>query len=155
MNIEPGFFEWLGLVKSTQNHLPHFFTPQALIENGFKINVKYKPQMSLEKLQRKMDEDESPEQLYERNGNVTKSILENSTGNVLIVAHAMSLDTCTRPLRKLATPPGSDCQVFAKFGFCSLAAVEEDNKKRWSLVKPPSLRFTSLANKGLDWSILK
>ncbi|KAG8238679.1 hypothetical protein J437_LFUL018641 [Ladona fulva] len=114
---------------------------------------------------------ETAEEFYERCHFVMKKIVEDTGkggkgGNVLVVAHAANLDTCTRQLTG-SLPRSSDemrrfCQ---RVPYCSVAMVSEivpqsvgDGKRTeessWKLSEPPFPPLTHSPNLRFDWKVL-
>lgn len=76
-------------------------------------------------------------------------------GNILIVAHATTLDTCTRQL--IGAEPRSTNelrQVIHKIPYCSLGIVEEVGSGNWKLVEPECLPVTHSKNPRFEWNAL-
>eukprot|EP00088_Acartia_fossae_P057739 TRINITY_DN6738_c0_g1_i1.p1 TRINITY_DN6738_c0_g1~~TRINITY_DN6738_c0_g1_i1.p1 ORF type:complete len:713 (-),score=118.88 TRINITY_DN6738_c0_g1_i1:256-2394(-) len=123
MNLEPGLFEWLAWY---QDSMPDWMDAEELISAGYNIDATYKPYISADELQ---DCQESCQQFYIRNFFVTQCALqatEEVGGNVLLVAHAGSLDTCTRQLiGKDPRPVNSLMSIVRKVPYCAVAMVEE------------------------------
>lgn len=75
-------------------------------------------------------------------------------GNILIVAHATTLDTCTRQLIGEAPRNTNELrQVIHKIPYCSLANVEEIDGQ-WKLVEPECLPVTHSKNPRFEWNAL-
>lgn len=123
MNLEPGLFEWLAWY---QDSLPDWMSAKELIDAGYNVDESYKPYISYEEL---YDCQESCQQFYIRNFFVTQCALqatEELGGNVLLVGHAASLDTCTRQLvGKDPRPVNNLMSIVRKVPYCAVAMVEE------------------------------
>lgn len=173
MNMEPGLFEWLGWY---QNTMPDFMTPDEMSKAGYNIEVSYKPYISAEELQ---DTQESCEQYYTRNFFVTQCILqatEEYGGDVLLVAHAATLDTCTRQITGESSRPLAEMMnIVRKIPYCSMSAIEEvrndviesggGSVKRgsrlagaqnvtWRKITPPVAPLTHSSNARYEWKVL-
>lgn len=165
MNIEPGIFEWLAW---HQNAMPDWIGPEELLEAGYNIDCKYKPYISAEELQ---DTEETSEQYFTRNFFVTQCILQSTEGlggNLLFVAHASSLDTCTRQIVGEAPRAMTELmQVVRKVPYCAMSVIEEggnrggagkkDGRKdkfSWKLVDPPVPPMTHCSNARFNWELL-
>ncbi|KAI6190282.1 putative ubiquitin associated and SH3 domain-containing protein A [Aphelenchoides bicaudatus] len=99
IRIEPGLFDWLGFY---MDKLPVFMSTQELQDAGFEIDHNYKSILSIEKLLR--NRGETSENFYNRISNVTSRInSSSSSGTVLIVSHAITIDAGVRSLLKLST----------------------------------------------------
>merc|ERR1711872_234328 len=71
---------------------------EELIAAGYNVEPNYKPYISSEELQ---DTQETCQQFFIRNFFITQCALqatEEAGGNVLLVGHAATLDTCSRQL---------------------------------------------------------
>eukprot|EP00063_Salmo_salar_P072127 XP_014046962.1 PREDICTED: ubiquitin-associated and SH3 domain-containing protein B-like [Salmo salar] len=91
-----------------------------------------------------------------RSYQVTKDILsdcKNMGNNILIVAHASSLEACTRQLQGRSPQTSKDfIQVVRKIpylGFCS--CEEQGDTGVWQLVDPPILPLTHGPNHSFNW----
>ena len=113
INIEPGLFEWLAWY---QDEMPSWMTAQVidevmminiindtdhqeLISAGYNVEPSYKPYISSEELHDTVQE--TCGQFFIRNFFITQCALqatEEAGGNVLLVGHAATLDTCSRQL---------------------------------------------------------
>ena len=145
--IEPTAFEWFGWYK---NSMPNWMSAQELKNHGFNINVDHSPLVSVKDLQL----DETVKDYYNRCHRLAQHLLgkhEKDGGDILIVAHAGSLDTHTRFL--LGKPSRSDRemhQILSSFTYCCLCcAVENPHTKMFSLTNPP---IAPLQN--FDWRAL-
>ncbi|XP_046402708.1 protein UBASH3A homolog isoform X2 [Ischnura elegans] len=167
--IEPGLFEWLGWYVE---ELPNWMDAEDLINAGFNVMTNREPYVSVETLanQRK----ETVENFYERCHFVIRKALEDTardggSGNLLVVAHAANLDTCTRQLVGLAPRPTHDMRrLCQKVPYCSVAMVQEvpdvdmniemrDHElegKVWRLCEPPFPPVTHSSNIRFDWKII-
>jgi len=123
IHIEPGLFEWLAWY---QDAMPSWMSPDDLINSGYNVDHNYKPYISSEELQ---DTQETCQQFYIRNFFVTQCALqatEEAGGNVLLVGHAATLDTCSRQLiGKEPRPVNELMTIIRKVPYCSVAMVEE------------------------------
>ena len=100
LHVEPGLFEWLAWYQECG--VPDWMSSRDLLAAGFNADESYEPFISMEELrdtQAQLQQPESIDQFYTRNFFVTRCILqatEEAGGNLLLVAHAVSLDTCSR-----------------------------------------------------------
>lgn len=152
INIEPALFEFLQWY---QDELPDFLSPEQLRHNGFNINIDYKSILSVSQLD--MHVHESLTDFYKRNFKVVELELQNQTfsdSNVLIVGHATTLDTCSRPLLGKSIPtPNIVSQVMQKIPFASLIELKEVEKNNWKLKQPPVLPLMHTNNGRFNWKI--
>jgi len=123
INIEPGLFEWLAWY---QDEMPSWMSSEELIAAGYNIEPSYKPYISSEELQ---DSQESCQQFFIRNFFITQCALqatEEAGGNVLLVGHAATLDTCSRQLVGKEPRQVTDLMaIVRKVPYCSVAMLEE------------------------------
>lgn len=149
--IEPGLFEWLAWY---QDGIPQFYTPQELKDLGFNVNTEYEPIISIDQLKQFMDENMS--ELYKRNSSVTEFVIKDPfMGNVLIVGHAITLDTCTRSvIGKEERLPADVNKLMYKIPYCSLVKIQEIDNDSWALVDVPLSQITHTNNQRFDWNYL-
>lgn len=150
MRLEPGLFEWTKWVSG--NSLPAWISPSDLAASHFSVDTTYRPLVPVNKL----TVSESYETYMSRSYQVTKDILsdcKNAGNNILIVAHASSLEACTRQLQGRSPQNTKDfIQVVRKIpylGFCS--CEEQLDTGVWQLVDPPILPLTHGPNHTFDW----
>ncbi|KAM7399822.1 hypothetical protein PAMP_019066 [Pampus punctatissimus] len=137
---------------STQARLVAWIPPTDLAAAHFSVDTTYRPLIPVSKL----TVSESYENYMSRSYQVTKDILsdcKNTGNNVLIVAHASSLEACTRQLQGRGPHSAKDfIQVVRKIpylGFCS--CEEQGDTGVWQLVDPPILPLTHGPNHAFDW----
>lgn len=145
--------EWMAWYPEPDQ--PKWMTPEQFKENGYNINLDYKPLFSYKELLKRQNE--SSEDYYDRSHLVSTTVLAGTTGNVLLVGHAASLDTCTRQLT--GNPARNErevCKMVHKIPYCGISTAEESPlTKQWTLVKPPILTLQHTGNQRYDWKILK
>lgn len=150
IKVEPGLFEWLVWYPEA---LPNWLTREELVAAGYNIDLEYEPFVSQNDLS---EAQETCEEFYLRSGFVTQSALSaNTTGNILFVAHAATLDVCSREL--IGNTPRSSSEMgklLQKVPYCSLATFSKNNDK-WEFVEPPSLPITHSNNQRFDWKALQ
>ncbi|KAL1460797.1 hypothetical protein WDU94_012743 [Cyamophila willieti] len=151
INIEPGLFEWLAWYPDT---LPDWMSIEEFRTAGFNVNPDYKPLLSLEELAELRSE--TCEQFYIRNQQLTETIISNTgVGNMLLVGHAATLDTCSRQL--LGAPPRTSqdmTKLLKNIPYCSLCTLELDVNDRWNLIDTPAPPLTHSNNHRFDWKVL-
>uniref|UniRef100_H3DA38 Ubiquitin associated and SH3 domain containing Bb n=1 Tax=Tetraodon nigroviridis TaxID=99883 RepID=H3DA38_TETNG len=150
MRVEPGLFEWTKWVSGSS--LPAWAPPADLAAAHFSVDTSYRPLVPVSKLA----VSEPYESYMSRSFQVTKDILSACRGsgnNVLIVAHASSLEACTRQLQGRSPPSPKDfIQIVRKIpylGFCS--CQEQGDTGVWQLADPPILPLTHGPNHSFDW----
>lgn len=135
IHVEPGLFEWLGWYA---DGMPAWLSVPDLAACGYNVDESYCPYIPIDGLRdtwQQSNEPESVEQFYERNSFVTQCILqrtETKGGNLLLVAHAISGDTCSRQVT--GNDPRSYeqmIQITRKVGYCGVTVLqeEEDNQE--------------------------
>ncbi|KAH8243852.1 hypothetical protein KR032_010813 [Drosophila birchii] len=149
IKVEPGLFEWMAWYPSG---VPDWLTKNELVEAKYNVDLDYEPVQPSSELTVRLKE--STEQFYERNHDVIQQLLEQTTGNILVVAHATTLDTCSRQLTGGAPRSTNELrQVIHKIPYCSLATVEQMDGV-WKLVEPECLPVTHSKNPRFEWNAL-
>ncbi|XP_017039842.1 protein UBASH3A homolog isoform X2 [Drosophila ficusphila] len=149
IKLEPGLFEWMAWYPSG---VPDWLTKNELIEAKYDVDLDYEPVQPSSDLTARLKE--STEQFYERNHDVILQLLEQTTGNILVVAHATTLDTCSRQLTGGVPRSTNELrQVIHKIPYCSLATVEQVDGV-WKLVEPECLPVTHSKNPRFEWNAL-
>uniref|UniRef100_A0A8C8GQ68 SH3 domain-containing protein n=1 Tax=Oncorhynchus tshawytscha TaxID=74940 RepID=A0A8C8GQ68_ONCTS len=150
IRVEPGLFEWTKWVSGSS--LPAWIPPTDLAASHFTVDTTYRPLIPITKL----SVSESYDTYMSRSYQVTKDILsdcKNMGNNILIVAHASSLEACTRQLQGRSPQTSKDfIQVVRKIpylGFCS--CEEQGDTGVWQLVDPPILPLTHGPNHSFNW----
>ncbi|XP_065224414.1 ecdysteroid-phosphate phosphatase-like [Planococcus citri] len=153
IRIEPGLFEWLTWYT---NYYPEFMTDDELIAAGYDIDKTYEPFMTRDELKTHLKE--NCDQYYSRNFEVVKKSLktadEQGPGYILIVAHASSLDTCSRQLMGLE-PRKEEAmsKIMMKVPYCSVVHLEKQNSL-WTLNESPVPSISHSLNKRFDYKVL-
>ncbi|KAF4521815.1 hypothetical protein B566_EDAN012472 [Ephemera danica] len=153
IRLEPGLFEWLGWYPDS---LPDFLDQQELREAGFHIHRSYQPFVKLEELQVRR---ESCEQFYMRSFYLAQSVLKSTEdigGNILLVGHAATLDSCSRQLVG-GTPRTSQemRSIITKIPYCSTALVQVDDDSKWRLKEPSFPPITHCSVVRFDWRVMQ
>ncbi|XP_029699834.1 ubiquitin-associated and SH3 domain-containing protein B-like isoform X3 [Takifugu rubripes] len=150
MRVEPGLFEWTKWVSGSS--LPGWIPLSDLAAAQFSVDVSYRPLVPAGRLA----VSEPYESYMSRSFQVTKDILSDCRSggsNVLIVAHASSLEACTRQLQgRSPLSPRDFVQVVRKvpyLGFC--CCQEQRDTGVWQLVDPPILPLTHGPNHSFAW----
>uniref|UniRef100_A0A8C6SEI7 Ubiquitin associated and SH3 domain containing Ba n=1 Tax=Neogobius melanostomus TaxID=47308 RepID=A0A8C6SEI7_9GOBI len=105
IRVEPGLFEWTKWVSGTC--LPTWIPPSELVAANLSLDTTYRPHFPVSKL----TVSESYDTYISRSFQVTREILSEckTLGNtVLIVAHASSLEACTRQMQGLSPQNAKD-----------------------------------------------
>ncbi|KAF8773959.1 ecdysteroid-phosphate phosphatase-like [Argiope bruennichi] len=149
INIEPGLFEWLSWYR---DGMPKWMSLEELKSYGFNVSMDYQPILTPMDL---MNTKESSEEYYNRNYLVTTKLLEKYPGNLFFVAHAASLDTCSRQLT--GKPPRKEqdlLTIVPKATYASVALVEQQADGMWHLADPPFPPLMHTNNASFDWRTL-
>ncbi|XP_017892863.1 protein UBASH3A homolog isoform X2 [Ceratina calcarata] len=147
MKIEPGLIEWLAWYP---NGVPVWMTSEELLNAGFNIDKSYDPIIKAKELPLK----ENAAQYYERSFELIKRIIENTVGNILIVAHAASLAACTRQLTGGRVPPASEVTRLAQKVPYLACLTAREGLDGWQLHPPPFPPITHTSNTRFDWKVL-
>uniref|UniRef100_A0A672F696 Ubiquitin associated and SH3 domain containing Ba n=1 Tax=Salarias fasciatus TaxID=181472 RepID=A0A672F696_SALFA len=150
IRVEPGLFEWTKWVSGTC--LPAWIPPADLAAANLSVDTTYRPHISIGKLA----VSESYDTYISRSFQVTREILtecKNLGNTVLIVAHASSLEACTRQIQGLTPQNSKDfVQVVRKIPYLGFCACEEMGETGvWQLVDPPILPLTHGPNHSFNW----
>ncbi|KAK4885319.1 hypothetical protein RN001_001590 [Aquatica leii] len=150
IKLEPGLFEWLVWYPES---LPDWLTPEELVTANYNIDLEYKPVVPQTEL---METHETCEEFYMRSAFVTQKIVSSSTsGNILLVAHACSLDVCSRDLLGCAPrASGEMTKLLSKVPYCGLLTLCHSNGK-WDMVETPCPPITHTNNQRFDWKVLQ
>lgn len=150
IRVEPGLFEWTKWVSGTT--LPAWLSPAELTAANLSVDTTYRPHIPVSKLV----VSESYDMYISRSFQVTKEIISECKGkgyNILIVAHASSLEACTRLLQGLSPQNAKDfVQVVRKIPYLGFCACEElRDTGIWQLTDPPILPMTHGPTGGFNW----
>ncbi|XP_077962413.1 ubiquitin associated and SH3 domain containing Bb isoform X1 [Gasterosteus aculeatus] len=150
VRVEPGLFEWTKWVSGSS--LPAWIPPADLAAAHFSVDATYRPLVAVDSL----SASESYESYMRRSHQVTRDILSdrrNAGNHVLIVAHASSLEACTRQLQGRGPQSAKDfIQVVRKIPYLGFCCCEEQaDTGVWQLVDPPILPLTHGPNHSFDW----
>ncbi|KAK7925537.1 hypothetical protein WMY93_007847 [Mugilogobius chulae] len=150
IRVEPGLFEWTKWVSGTC--LPSWIPPSELAAANLSLDTTYRPHFPISKL----TTSESYDTYISRSFQVTREILsecKNLGNTVLIVAHASSLEACTRQIQGLSPQNSKDfVQVVRKIPYLGFCACEELGETGvWQLADPPILPLTHGPNHSFNW----
>uniref|UniRef100_A0A672FSA8 Ubiquitin associated and SH3 domain containing Ba n=1 Tax=Salarias fasciatus TaxID=181472 RepID=A0A672FSA8_SALFA len=145
IRVEPGLFEWTKWVSGTC--LPAWIPPADLAAANLSVDTTYRCTLAVS---------ESYDTYISRSFQVTREILtecKNLGNTVLIVAHASSLEACTRQIQGLTPQNSKDfVQVVRKIPYLGFCACEEMGETGvWQLVDPPILPLTHGPNHSFNW----
>ncbi|XP_014678843.1 PREDICTED: protein UBASH3A homolog [Priapulus caudatus] len=156
LRVEPALFEWMGWYKARR---ATFMTPAEFADAGYNVDVAYCALVD----ERQLATAETLADYYARSERATRHAVahaaaEGAGGDVLLVAHAASLEVNTRGLLGLQPRTYSALsRIMNGTPYCSLAALEEGSSASaaWSLVQPPCMPVTHMSNPEFDWTVLK
>ncbi|CAH8519421.1 unnamed protein product [Schistosoma intercalatum] len=154
IRIEPHLFEWYGWYVG--GCIPKMMTVHQLKQAGYNVDTNYTPLSSYND----NDKYESIQGYCDRTAVLIKRILnvhKSKDTCLLIVAHASSLDTCTRHLvcHKFRNNLSSDefHHRTSIVPYCGLLLAQEN--RRWNLINPPIPNSCSYTrNIDFDWKQL-
>ncbi|ESO97246.1 hypothetical protein LOTGIDRAFT_114998 [Lottia gigantea] len=151
--IEPSLFEYLGWYHPI---IPIWMKPEELHKQGFKINTGYTPFLAI----KDMNLDESIQECYDRTANFSRFVVKKlppDGGNILLVAHAGSLDMCTHQLCGLNAKSATDFHLqLTSIPYCGLCMVQEDMEaKKWIMKEPPIPSLIHGSNRSFDYKLLQ
>ncbi|XP_018645579.1 hypothetical protein Smp_151720 [Schistosoma mansoni] len=154
IRIEPHLFEWYGWYVG--GCIPKMMTVHQLKHAGYNVDTNYTPLSSYND----NDKYESIQGYCDRTAVLIKRILnvhKSKDTCLLIVAHASSLDTCTRHLvchgfrNSLSTDEFHHRTSIVPY--CGLLLAQEN--RRWNLINPPIPNSCSYTrNSDFDWKQL-
>lgn len=163
INVESCLFEWLSWYPVSKR--PVFLSPKQMLDNGFNINTLYEPVVPVKELFAKQTE--SLSDYYSRCFLLMTEITKTTTGNILVVGHSSSLDTCTRNMIGESSRGPSDFLSLIKgIPYCAVSMIQQsnptsqesgdsNNQITWKLVKPPVLTLQHSLNQKYEWKSLK
>lgn len=146
MKVEYGMFEWLGWYESA---VPNWLSEKEL---GviFNVDQDYKPVVTREYLEENTKE--SLESFYDRNSSTMREIMNNCEGDILVVAHATNLETCTRQLINREPRTRADLRnLLMKVPYLAAVAMEQYDDSSFQLIEPPCLTLTHNSCAKFDW----
>lgn len=130
IKVEPDFIEWLAWYP---NGIPVWMTSEELLKAGFNVDANYDPIVKTKELPLK----ENSVQYYERSYELIKKVIENTDGNILIVAHAASLAACTRQLTGDKIPPAAEVTKLVQRVPYLACLTARQSLHGWQLHPPP------------------
>ncbi|XP_038657220.1 ubiquitin-associated and SH3 domain-containing protein A-like [Scyliorhinus canicula] len=148
IRVEPGLFEWMKW--EGERAIPNFMSAAELKAAEYSVDINYSVHVPVSNL--------IPSETYEdyinRCSSVMKAIVDrDEAGNILLVAHASTLDCCTRPL--LGLPPKNPkefVQMVRKIPALGLCCCEEVKEtKNWQMIEPPVRTLTHGPNPAFSW----
>ncbi|CAI5455446.1 unnamed protein product [Caenorhabditis angaria] len=145
-SVEPSLFEWMTWARYAR---PCWIPPKELKRLGYPVNDHYVPCFSDKDLRM----DETMQHFYQRSYAAMNKILkECPEGNILIVAHGASLETCTRQLVG-GEIRNSDDFYYLVQNTPYLACIEISGGSRngsWNLSGSPIPSFSHTYNRPFD-----
>ncbi|KAG5672576.1 hypothetical protein PVAND_002693 [Polypedilum vanderplanki] len=152
LNVEYGLFEWCLWYEELG--LPNFLSEKEL---GviFNVNEEYIPFLKREDLEEILKE--SLEDFYNRSLSTMRKILSSTTeeGDILIVAHAINLETCTRELVGKEQRSRAELRnLLMRIPYLACVSILETEDSRYQLIEPPCLTLTHNSCSKFDWRIL-
>ncbi|XP_037030338.1 protein UBASH3A homolog isoform X1 [Bradysia coprophila] len=152
IRIEFALFEWMAWY---QDKVPEWCTKDELFADNFNIDMDYESFMTKEDLQHSTKE--TAEQFYRRNHSAVEHFLQhNESGNVLMVGHACTLDSCSRLLiGRNARTQEELSHLLQKVPYCSTIVIEQSpSDNEWHLKDPCCFPVTHNKNTRFDWTAI-
>jgi len=149
LNIEYGLFEWCGWY---ERGLPNWLSERehAVL---FNVNEHYRPIM--ERSYVESCAKESLEQFYDRNATTMRELAKHSDGDILIVAHATNLETCSRQLVGKEPRSRNDLKgLLMRIPYLAAVAMQKNTDGSYQLIEPPCLTLSHNSCPKFDWKIL-
>lgn len=150
LNIEYGLFEWVGWYEMG---LPCWLSEKEL---GVIFNVDERYQPIIDRSALEGISKESLDEFYDRNSTTMSELLKSCDGDILIVAHATNLETCTRQLTGKEPRTRADLRnLLMKVPYLAAIAMQQtDDSTSYQLIEPPCLTLTHNSCSKFDWRIL-
>lgn len=154
MNVEYGLFEWCVWYEMG---LPQFLSEKEL---GVIFNVNENYRSIMNRVDLAEISKESLEDFYTRSSSTMRQLLNNcdSDGDILIVAHAINLETCTRELVGKEQRSRAELRTLLMsipyLAVVTLIEVEDDPVNHYRLIEPPCLTLTHNSCSKFDWRLL-
>jgi len=152
IRVDFGLFEWMTWY---QDNMPDWMTKEELYADNFNIDMEYVPVTTKDELQESTKE--NAEQFYKRNHMVVENMLKtHASGNVLIVGHACTLDSCTRLIIGRKERPHAELsRLLQKVPYCSMAVIEHSpSDNDWHLADPCCYPVTHNNNARFEWKVI-
>jgi len=150
INLELGLFEWM---KWCHGILPKFVEWESLTNFGINVSKTYKSLVKSNDLK----SDERSDKYFQRSFKLMSHLLKETTGDILIVGHAASLDVLTRQIQGFNPRPMAEFVRFVtKVPYCASVVLEQcpGSGLTCQLIKPPYSRLTHSPNPVFDWQQL-
>ena len=155
IKVEHGLFEWLAWCRG---EIPKFMSAEDLGKFGLQIDPTYTPLVSVKDLK----PNETHLEFYKRMYNITRLLLKNlgpNSGNIMIVGHAATLETCTRQLTGgQPRNPQDLTKLVQKIPYCGVCVCQESGQGKsstWDFIDPPVPPLTHAPNIRFDWRCLQ
>lgn len=169
MRIEPALFEWAVWHK----HLLQldWCTREELVADHFNVAADYVPVIEPAQINDRFEE--TYDEFYDRNAELAHRVAHtHKTGNVLLVGHAATLDTCSQGLCGSERRPLSELMtLMLKVPYCSIVMLEQEEQpeqvegesesavvapSKWKIVTDgPRNTVTHSNNQRFDANVLK
>ncbi|KAL3288123.1 hypothetical protein HHI36_002572 [Cryptolaemus montrouzieri] len=149
IRVEPTLFEWVAWYPEGR---PEWMSKEELLAAGFNIDTEYVPFMEENEIR---ESKETCENYYSRSAALTNKVISSHpSGNILMVGHASTLDTCSRDLLQGGSRDSDSLfKIVQKIPYCSLVELSY-NDNGWNCTEPPCPPITHCTNNRFDWKIL-
>lgn len=152
IRVEFALFEWMLFYRDNK---PEWCTKEELYADNFNIDMEYESMMTKEELLSLTNE--NCEEFYRRNHSVVEEFLKtHESGNVLMVGHSCTPETCTRLLvGKDVRKKEELFSLLQKVPFCGMSMAEySPTKNEWQLKDSSCFPVTHNKNERFDWSAI-
>nr|XP_023011984.1 protein UBASH3A homolog isoform X2 [Leptinotarsa decemlineata] len=149
IRVEPGLFEWTAWYK---DDVPGWMSIEELKNCGYNIDETYVPCVSVKDVH---EYKEGCDQFYARNALITRSVITaHNTGNILLVGHSTTLETCSHELLgRKPKLPNDLIKIIQKIPYCALVQLT-GNGDKWEMAEPVCLPMMHSNNQRFDWKML-
>ena len=148
IKIEPGLFEWMAWAKGK---VPDWMKPEDMVMSGFTVDKSYKFIEHPDNLPPAERADDYYRRSYDVIRKIVHSVPSNSAQDILLLAHAGSLDALSRMIIGQLPRSAQELTRFTQqvpyVGCCMLEEVEGS----WRLSPPPFNTLVHGPNKKFDW----
>ncbi|XP_063905396.1 ecdysteroid-phosphate phosphatase-like [Zophobas morio] len=149
IRVEPGLYEWWVVFG---DRLPDWLTPKELAEEGFNIDLEYKPIITIDELGSRK---ETFAEYCSRCLVVsTEAVNAHAIGNVLFVAHGGTLAVCSWEITGEKSKPMEEAKDdVSAIPYCGFMEVRQTGDN-WEKNGSPFLQFSHTSNAVFDYNRL-
>ncbi|XP_076801111.1 ubiquitin-associated and SH3 domain-containing protein B-like [Clavelina lepadiformis] len=150
INTDYALYEWMKWSPAT---LPKFMDVNYLTKFGVNVAKSYQTKVKPKDL----SANERCSEYFQRCHKFLSSVLKETSGDILITAHAGSLDGLSRQIQGLSPRPMPEfVNIVTKVPYCGAIVLEERaDVGIWELIEPPFPTLTHAPNPHFDWKMLQ